>query len=101
LSLHVEADNVETNDDCVENDHDTQQSPKRPVGMTDSNERRPNGPTEPPDEEKGADGGYSKQEVKSMVKHIKTNEPGQVKVKEVEHIKGVKDIKDVELRELR
>ncbi|KIJ04889.1 hypothetical protein PAXINDRAFT_21824, partial [Paxillus involutus ATCC 200175] len=62
LSLHVEADNVETNDDRVENDHDTQQSPKRPVGMTDGNKRHPNGPTEPPDEEKGADGGYGEQE---------------------------------------
>ncbi|KIJ05417.1 hypothetical protein PAXINDRAFT_21323 [Paxillus involutus ATCC 200175] len=29
-SLHVEADDVKTNNDCVENDHDTQQSPRRP-----------------------------------------------------------------------
>ncbi|KIJ16200.1 hypothetical protein PAXINDRAFT_11236 [Paxillus involutus ATCC 200175] len=101
LSLHVEADNVETNDDRVENDHNTQQSPKRPVGMTDGNERHPNGPTEPPDKEKGADRGYGEQEVKSTVEHIETNKPGRVEVEKVEHIEGVKDIKDVELRELR
>ncbi|KIJ10121.1 hypothetical protein PAXINDRAFT_16827 [Paxillus involutus ATCC 200175] len=55
-SLHVEADDVEMNDDHVENGHDTQQSPRRPVGTTDSDERRPNGPTEPPDEEEWVDG---------------------------------------------
>ncbi|KIJ09462.1 hypothetical protein PAXINDRAFT_17448 [Paxillus involutus ATCC 200175] len=76
LSLHVEADDVETNNDCVENNHDTQQSPRRPVGTTDGNERCPNGPTEPPDKEKWADGGYSKQEVKLMVEHVEMNEPG-------------------------
>ncbi|KIJ08147.1 hypothetical protein PAXINDRAFT_18692, partial [Paxillus involutus ATCC 200175] len=55
-SLHVEADDVKTNDDRVENGHNTQQSPRRPVGTTDGDERRPNGPTEPPDEEEWADG---------------------------------------------
>ncbi|KIJ06171.1 hypothetical protein PAXINDRAFT_20623 [Paxillus involutus ATCC 200175] len=94
-SLHVEADDVETNDDCVENDHDTQQSPRRPVGMPDGDTRHPNGPTEPPDEEKGADGGYSEQEVESTVEHVETNEPGRVEVEEVEHVK------DIESRESR
>ncbi|KIJ12481.1 hypothetical protein PAXINDRAFT_14681 [Paxillus involutus ATCC 200175] len=89
-SLHVET-----------NDHNTQQLPRRPVGTTDGDERCPNGPTEPPDEEKGADGGYSEQEVELTVEHVETNEPGRVEVKEVEHIKGVEDVKDVESRESR
>ncbi|KIJ11305.1 hypothetical protein PAXINDRAFT_15772 [Paxillus involutus ATCC 200175] len=55
-SLCVEADDVEMNNDSVENDHDTQQSPRRPVGTTDGDKRHPNGPTQPSDKEKGADG---------------------------------------------
>ncbi|KIJ08800.1 hypothetical protein PAXINDRAFT_18093 [Paxillus involutus ATCC 200175] len=100
-SLHVEADNVEMNDDHVENNHNTQQSPRRPVDTTDGDERHPNGPTEPPDEEKGADGGYGEQEVKLTVKHVETNELGRVEGEEVEHIEGVEDVKDAESRESR
>ncbi|KIJ10231.1 hypothetical protein PAXINDRAFT_16736 [Paxillus involutus ATCC 200175] len=71
-SLYVEVDDVKTND------HDTQQSPRRPVGTPDGDTRRPNGPTEPPNEGKGADGGYGEQEVESTVGHVETNEPGRV-----------------------
>ncbi|KIJ13592.1 hypothetical protein PAXINDRAFT_13553 [Paxillus involutus ATCC 200175] len=56
LSLYVEAYHVEADDDdagTVDHDHDTQQSPRRPVGMPDGDEPRPNGPTEPPDEKEG------------------------------------------------
>ncbi|KIJ12073.1 hypothetical protein PAXINDRAFT_15101 [Paxillus involutus ATCC 200175] len=95
-SLHVKADDIETNNDRVENDHDTQQSPRRPVGTTDGNKRHPNRPTEPPDKEKGVDGGYSEQEVELTVKHIETNE-----VKGTSTVKEVKDIKDIKSRESR
>ncbi|KIJ08782.1 hypothetical protein PAXINDRAFT_18099 [Paxillus involutus ATCC 200175] len=106
-SLYIEVDDAETDNDHPEdndrdeNDHDTQQSPRRPVGTTDGDERRPNGPTEPPDEEKGADGGYGEQEVESTIKHVETTKPGQVEVKEVEHVEGVEDVKDVKSRESR
>ncbi|KIJ19289.1 hypothetical protein PAXINDRAFT_7789 [Paxillus involutus ATCC 200175] len=55
-SLYVEANHVEADDDddgTVDHDHDTQQSPRRPVGTPDGDKRRPNGPTEPPDEKEG------------------------------------------------
>ncbi|KAF8833195.1 hypothetical protein BDN67DRAFT_1017842 [Paxillus ammoniavirescens] len=55
-SLYVEADHVEADDadvGMVNHDHNTQQSPRRPVGMPDGDEHRPNRPTEPPDEKEG------------------------------------------------
>ncbi|KIJ14747.1 hypothetical protein PAXINDRAFT_12575 [Paxillus involutus ATCC 200175] len=55
-SLYVEADHVEADNDdvgTVDHGHDTQQSPRRPVGTPDGDKRRPNGPTEPPDEKEG------------------------------------------------
>ncbi|KIJ07582.1 hypothetical protein PAXINDRAFT_19235 [Paxillus involutus ATCC 200175] len=50
-SLYVEADDNDVG--TVDHDHDTQQSPRRPVGTPDGDKRRPNGPTEPPDEKEG------------------------------------------------
>ncbi|KIJ19234.1 hypothetical protein PAXINDRAFT_8581 [Paxillus involutus ATCC 200175] len=47
MSLNVEVDDVETDDDH------TQQPSRHPVGMTDGDERCPSEPTEPPDEEEG------------------------------------------------
>ncbi|KIJ15256.1 hypothetical protein PAXINDRAFT_11798 [Paxillus involutus ATCC 200175] len=51
MSLYVKADNVGT----VDYNHDTQQLPRKPMGMPDGDERRPNKPTEPPDEEEGGE----------------------------------------------
>ncbi|KIJ07005.1 hypothetical protein PAXINDRAFT_19795 [Paxillus involutus ATCC 200175] len=95
-SLHVETD-----DDHAEDDDHTQPPSRHPVGTTDGDKRRSNGPTEPPDEEKGADGGYGEQEVELTIKHVETTEPGRVEVEEVEHVEGVEDVKDVESRESR
>ncbi|KAF8834520.1 hypothetical protein BDN67DRAFT_1016429 [Paxillus ammoniavirescens] len=56
LSLYVEANHVEVDNvdiGTVNHDHDTQQSPRRPVGTPDGDEHHPNGPTEPPDEKEG------------------------------------------------
>ncbi|KIJ05132.1 hypothetical protein PAXINDRAFT_21586 [Paxillus involutus ATCC 200175] len=55
-SLYVEADHVEADNNdvgTVDHDHDTQQSPRRPVGTPDGDKRRPSEPTEPPDEKHG------------------------------------------------
>ncbi|KIJ10570.1 hypothetical protein PAXINDRAFT_16409 [Paxillus involutus ATCC 200175] len=52
-SLNVEPMDVQTNDVDVEDDHDNQTMPRGPVGTPDGDTRRPNRPTEPPDEEKG------------------------------------------------
>ncbi|KIJ09605.1 hypothetical protein PAXINDRAFT_17310 [Paxillus involutus ATCC 200175] len=86
--------NVKSTD--VEDDPDDQTTPRDPAGMQDGDMRPPNGPTEPPDEEKGADGGYGEQEVESTIKHVETTEPGRVEVEEVKHVEGVEDVKDVE-----
>ncbi|KIJ08523.1 hypothetical protein PAXINDRAFT_18350 [Paxillus involutus ATCC 200175] len=59
LSLYVEAYHIEADDNdigMVDHDHDTQQSPRRPVGTPDGNEHRPSKPTEPPDEKEGGQG---------------------------------------------
>ncbi|KAF8834928.1 hypothetical protein BDN67DRAFT_1016020 [Paxillus ammoniavirescens] len=56
-SLHIEPNNievVETDNADVEGHHNhTQQLSRHPVGTTDGDKPRPNGPTEPPDEEEG------------------------------------------------
>ncbi|KAF8837634.1 hypothetical protein BDN67DRAFT_1013711 [Paxillus ammoniavirescens] len=87
-SLYVKAIHVETDDNDVQddhNDHDTQQSPRRPVGTPDSDEHRPNGPTEPPDEKDGERevdselGDKSKVEMRvEMVERVETKELSRV-----------------------
>ncbi|KIJ04825.1 hypothetical protein PAXINDRAFT_21888 [Paxillus involutus ATCC 200175] len=71
-SLYVEVDNVKMDDDHAEDDVHTQQPSRHPVGTTDSVERRPNEPTEPPDKEEGerrGDGELRRaDDVKSKVK---------------------------------
>ncbi|KAF8834576.1 hypothetical protein BDN67DRAFT_985221 [Paxillus ammoniavirescens] len=83
-SLNVEPDNVETNGNHIEEDHDDQKPSRNPVGMTDSDEHRPSKPTEPPDEEEGARGGNG--EV--------TDESSRVDEPEVEEV-------EVEMKESR
>ncbi|KIJ07342.1 hypothetical protein PAXINDRAFT_19455, partial [Paxillus involutus ATCC 200175] len=94
-SLCVELTDVETNDvdetSAEEAGRPPGQSkarkpPRDPVGTPDGDTRRPNGPTKPPDEEEGADGGDGEQEVESTVGHVETNEPGRVEVEGVENV---------------
>ncbi|KIJ13525.1 hypothetical protein PAXINDRAFT_13642 [Paxillus involutus ATCC 200175] len=77
LSLYVEANHDEADDHDVGTvDHDTQQSPRRPVGTQDGDTRPPSEPTEPPDEkerERGVDGEFR----------------GTSTVEEVETVEGV------------
>ncbi|KAF8835868.1 hypothetical protein BDN67DRAFT_1015148 [Paxillus ammoniavirescens] len=75
-SLYAKADHVETVDD-----NDTQTAPRDPVGTSDGVERRPNEPTEPPDEEEGARRGNGKMKVDrrvETVEEVKTEESSQV-----------------------
>ncbi|KIJ08946.1 hypothetical protein PAXINDRAFT_17956, partial [Paxillus involutus ATCC 200175] len=94
-SLRVELTDVETNDvdetSAEEAGRPPGQSkarkpPRDPVGTPDGDTRRPNGPTKPPDEEEGADGGDGEQEVESTVGHVETNELGRVEVEGVENV---------------
>ncbi|KAF8833166.1 hypothetical protein BDN67DRAFT_1017869 [Paxillus ammoniavirescens] len=95
-SLYVEADHVEVDNidiGTVDHDHDTQQSPRRPVGMPNSDEHRPNGPTEPPDEKEGEREVDSKLGDKSKV---------EMRVEKVEtRVETVKVVEPVETKELR
>ncbi|KAF8837096.1 hypothetical protein BDN67DRAFT_1014122 [Paxillus ammoniavirescens] len=52
-SIPPSPDNIKTNGDHVEEDHDDQQTPRGPVGMADGDECCPNEPTEPPDKKEG------------------------------------------------
>ncbi|KIJ10654.1 hypothetical protein PAXINDRAFT_16371 [Paxillus involutus ATCC 200175] len=100
-SLRVELTDVETNDVDETSAEEARRPPgqskarkppRDPVGTPDGDTRRPNGPTKPPDEEEGADGGDGEQEVESTVGHVETNEPGRVEVE------GVKNVETKESR---
>ncbi|KAF8838501.1 hypothetical protein BDN67DRAFT_1013030 [Paxillus ammoniavirescens] len=81
-SRHVKTDDVEMeDDDHVEEDPDNQNLPRNPVGTTDGDEHRPNGPTEPPDEkegERGVDGELKVEMRVEMVENVKSRESSQV-----------------------
>ncbi|KIJ11311.1 hypothetical protein PAXINDRAFT_15779 [Paxillus involutus ATCC 200175] len=66
-----------TVDTKVEDNHDTQQSPRRPVGMTDSDERHPNEPTEPPDKKEGERGANNELRDKTTIKNVETDKSSQ------------------------
>ncbi|KIJ10411.1 hypothetical protein PAXINDRAFT_16566 [Paxillus involutus ATCC 200175] len=87
--------------DVKTDDHDDQPMPRGPVGTPDGDLRCPNGPTEPPDEEKGARTGNSEMKVDKMVKtveEVETEESSQddeqTKSKEVEGEAGDQNGKD-------
>jgi hypothetical protein len=71
-SLNVEVDDVKTVDTKVEDNHDTQQTPRGPVGTPDGDERRPDEPTDPPDEEEGARRGKGESRVESRTEPIES-----------------------------
>ncbi|KIJ15060.1 hypothetical protein PAXINDRAFT_11980 [Paxillus involutus ATCC 200175] len=81
LSLYVEADHVEADDDnaktvnaTVKEDQDDQIPPRDPVGTQDGDMRCPNEPTEPPDEEEGARGGNGELRRIKMVEDVELKE---------------------------
>ncbi|KAF8834132.1 hypothetical protein BDN67DRAFT_1016816 [Paxillus ammoniavirescens] len=81
-SWHVKPNDVEVvemDNEDVEGHHDhTQQPSRHPVGTTDSDEPRPNSPTEPPDEKDGEQEVDSELGDKSQVEtRIETVEPVQ------------------------
>ncbi|KAF8835090.1 hypothetical protein BDN67DRAFT_984854 [Paxillus ammoniavirescens] len=55
-SLNIEVDDVETNGNHIEADHNNQKPSRNPVGTTDSDEHHPSKPTEPPDKKEGEQG---------------------------------------------
>ncbi|KIJ05737.1 hypothetical protein PAXINDRAFT_21032, partial [Paxillus involutus ATCC 200175] len=69
-SLNVDVVDVETDDNHAEDDDHTQQPSRHPVGTPDGDLRRPNGPTEPPDEEKGARRGNGEMKVDRRVETV-------------------------------
>jgi hypothetical protein len=74
-SLHVEPTDVKAVDVShdVEGDHDTQQSPRDPVGTPDSDTRSLNKPTKPPGKEEGADGRNGEVGGTSRVETVESN----------------------------
>ncbi|KIJ21103.1 hypothetical protein PAXINDRAFT_6883 [Paxillus involutus ATCC 200175] len=72
-SLHVEADEVETEDDHVEADPDDQNLPRNPVGTTDGDKHRPSEPTESPDKEEGERGQDGEGDVELRVEPVQLN----------------------------
>ncbi|KAF8833198.1 hypothetical protein BDN67DRAFT_986181, partial [Paxillus ammoniavirescens] len=64
----------ESNDIDVEDDHNTQRTPRNPVGTTDGDAHRPSEPTEPPDEEEGEQGRVDE----SRVEDVESRESTQV-----------------------
>ncbi|KIJ08169.1 hypothetical protein PAXINDRAFT_18670, partial [Paxillus involutus ATCC 200175] len=90
-SLNVDVVDVETDDNHAEDDDHTQQPSRHPVGTPDGDLRRPNGPTEPPDEEKGARRGNGEMKVDRRVETVeevemnasrRVDEPGDEEVEE-------------------
>ncbi|KIJ08863.1 hypothetical protein PAXINDRAFT_18029 [Paxillus involutus ATCC 200175] len=92
---------VETDDDHVEVDHDTQLTPRSPVGTPDGDERRPNGPTEPPDEVEGGRGGIGEPRGTSRVETVESRESRRVDQPEDERVepgdRGVEETKSKEV----
>ncbi|KAF8834086.1 hypothetical protein BDN67DRAFT_1016877 [Paxillus ammoniavirescens] len=76
-SLYVEAVHVEMNGNNAKVDNDELKLPRDPVGTQDGDERCPNEPTEPPDEE-GARGGKGELMVESRVELVQSNESSRV-----------------------
>lgn len=74
-SLHVEPTDVKAVDVShdVEGDHDTQQSPRDPVGTPDSDTCSLNKPTKPPGKEEGADGRNGEVGGTSRVETVESN----------------------------
>ncbi|KIJ16146.1 hypothetical protein PAXINDRAFT_11189 [Paxillus involutus ATCC 200175] len=98
-SLYIEADDIDVG--TVNHDHDTQQSPRRPVGTPDGDECRPNGPTEPPDEVEGGRGGNSEPRGTSRVETVELRELRRVDQPEDERVepgdRGVEETKSKEV----
>ncbi|KAF8836669.1 hypothetical protein BDN67DRAFT_1014489 [Paxillus ammoniavirescens] len=59
-------------------DNNKSKPPQDPVGTTDGNERRPNEPTEPPDEKEGEQGVDSESTVESTVERVESKTSSQV-----------------------
>ncbi|KIJ15051.1 hypothetical protein PAXINDRAFT_12310 [Paxillus involutus ATCC 200175] len=98
MSRYIELMDVKTNDVNAEEDKDDHQPSRNPVGMTDSDERRPNEPTEPPDEEGERRGDGELRRVKNIeskvetrvetVEGVETNASRQVNKSEDDEDKG-------------
>ncbi|KAF8834432.1 hypothetical protein BDN67DRAFT_1016511 [Paxillus ammoniavirescens] len=73
-NLYVKPGDVKTDDVDVEDDHNTQRTPRNPVGTTDGDAHRPSEPTEPPDEEEGEQGRVDE----LRVEDVKSRESRQV-----------------------
>ncbi|KIJ12359.1 hypothetical protein PAXINDRAFT_14835 [Paxillus involutus ATCC 200175] len=98
-SLYVEADHDDVG--TVDHNHDTQQSPRRPVGTPDGDERRPNGPTEPPDEVEGGRGGNSEPRGTSRVETVESRESRQVDQPEDERVEpGDREVEETKSKEV-
>ncbi|KAF8833137.1 hypothetical protein BDN67DRAFT_1017906 [Paxillus ammoniavirescens] len=99
-SLHVETNDVETeDDDHVEEDPDDQNPPRNPVGTTDGDKRHPNGPTEPPDKkegERGVNGELKVETTVETVENVESRESSRVDEPEDEGVERELRSKEVE-----
>ncbi|KAF8835657.1 hypothetical protein BDN67DRAFT_1015370 [Paxillus ammoniavirescens] len=96
-SLNVKVDNVEMDDDHAKVDNNESKPPQDPVGTTDSDKRRPNEPTEPPDKKEGERGVDGESTVESTVERVElktlsqVDQPGGRGVKRETRSKDVED----------